>query len=84
MTNADGRRAVLSPTHRHYYCSARVPDIRYWSNCRSSCDGQCGPSNGCNCRACHALDIATGLGGYNSEHRANGEGAAVSLFHGRW
>jgi len=37
------------------YCGRRVGQEGYLNPC-SDCDGRCGPTNGCQCRACYALD----------------------------
>jgi hypothetical protein len=61
VLNADG--AVAYPKGGHYYCGRTVTRAGYHSapDC-FSCDGVCGPGNGCNCVACHALDVGTGRG----------------------
>ncbi|KXS21105.1 hypothetical protein M427DRAFT_130681 [Gonapodya prolifera JEL478] len=49
-TNSTGRIARLGKTGQ-YYCGGRL-DVA--CNC---CNGDCGPNNGCPCRACMALTI---------------------------
>ena len=49
-TNAVDRVARIGQTGK-YYCSGA---LEIYCNC---CDGNCGPSNGCNCKACMKLDI---------------------------
>lgn len=49
--NSEGRRARLGSSGK-YYCGGRLdgPDC-------GCCDGDCGPTNGCNCSACMKLDV---------------------------
>jgi hypothetical protein len=61
----DAGRAVLVAGGR-YYCGvlggrggAPDPSAVYASGCQS-CDGQCGPHNGCECIACHSLNMLEG------------------------
>lgn len=49
--NDFGRRARLGSTGK-YYCGGRLDGPRC-----ACCNGQCGPSNGCNCSACMILDV---------------------------
>ena len=49
--NSAGKNARLGSTGK-YYCQGRLE-----GNC--CCNGYCGPTNGCNCRACMQLDIET-------------------------
>lgn len=54
--NRAGREAKLGESGK-YYCRGRLNGPCHnngWSGC---CDGYCGPTNGCNCRACMELDI---------------------------
>ena len=48
MVNSLGRQARLGSTGK-YYCGGE--------GCSDCCNGGCGPTNGCNCEACMALDI---------------------------
>jgi len=62
VRNSDGAIASLSVdiTHNHsvrYYCGRLVGQGGYASPC-GHCDGRCGPTNGCQCRACAALPIS--------------------------
>jgi hypothetical protein len=50
MRNSAGNKARLGQTGK-YYCGGRLD-----TKC-GCCDGSCGPTNGCNCRACMALDL---------------------------
>ena len=52
--NSTGRQARLGATGK-YYCSGKL-DLSPKCIC---CDGACGPTNGCNCSSCMALDIST-------------------------
>jgi len=58
--NADGAPVSLSFDGAHSktirsYCGRRVGQEGYLNPCQA-CDGRCGPTNGCQCRACYALD----------------------------
>jgi hypothetical protein len=56
LVNAEGRAVVRGEGGLHY-CGARAG---YYNACKT-CDGRCGPTNGCACAACHALDVAAGI-----------------------
>jgi hypothetical protein len=70
--NRDG-----APVHRgqggRYYCGRRG-----LYTC-GQCDGQCGPTNGCNCPACAALDLAAGIAPF---HGRNRDGVPVRIGEG--
>lgn len=60
--NSHGRTVLVSFDNAHmnrerWYCGARVGTGGYHNPC-GSCDGRCGPSNGCQCKACFQLDEA--------------------------
>ena len=46
--------SVHTGAQRHY-CGRNVGHSRYANQCRT-CNGNCGPSNGCQCRACFIID----------------------------
>jgi hypothetical protein len=60
VVNCEGAKAAKSydwfhtQTERHY-CGRNVGREKYANECRD-CDGRCGPSSGCQCRACFLLD----------------------------
>jgi hypothetical protein len=60
VVNCEGAKATKSfdwfhtQTQRHY-CGRNVGREKYANECRD-CDGKCGPSAGCQCRACFLLD----------------------------
>lgn len=60
VVNCEGVKAKKSfdwfhtKTERHY-CGRNVGRGKYANECRE-CDGKCGPSAGCQCRACFLLD----------------------------
>ena len=77
LRNAEGRAARLGRDGVHYYCGAKVGPAGYWNGC-TTCDGVCGPGNGCNCKACFQLDMAAGATATVEAHvKVNGEGRAV-------
>lgn len=49
--NIFGRGARLGSTGK-FYCTGRLDGFRC-----SCCNGQCGPTNGCNCSGCMLLDV---------------------------
>jgi hypothetical protein len=57
--NSAGR--AVHTSQGRYYCGYRGPrsGSAYYNGCQS-CDGQCGPSNGCTCSPCHELNVAEG------------------------
>jgi hypothetical protein len=64
FVNSDGHSVHVSfatschqdNSNYRFYCGRRVGHSGY-KNCTSGlCDGNCGPSNGCQCIACDALD----------------------------
>ena len=61
MVNEDGIRTVLSLDRVHarqmrHYCGRAVGSRGYFNGLCRTCDGTCGPSNGCQCIACFRLD----------------------------
>src|SRR3990167_5798359 len=55
ITNDEGARVMLGDT-RVYYCG------RWKYQCRcGTCDGCCGPDNGCCCNSCFRLNTQLGL-----------------------
>ena len=50
IVNLNDVDATLGTTGK-YYCGQNV------DGCKVCCDGRCGPSNGCNCRACMIVDV---------------------------
>jgi len=48
--NFDGVKAVKSVISKKYYCGRKILTC-------ICCDGHCGPTDGCNCKACKWLDI---------------------------
>lgn len=54
--NKAGLEARLGSTGK-YYCTGKLNGLCHKNGTRGCCDGYCGPSNGCNCRACMELDI---------------------------
>ena len=55
LTNSVGRPVHLS--NGRYYCGFFCGQDAYASGC-TSCDGTCGPADGCACGPCHELNIA--------------------------
>lgn len=53
MRNKFNRYARLGSTGK-FYCRGQLDGPRC-----TCCDGQCGPTNGCNCSGCMLLDIHT-------------------------
>ena len=68
IRNAAGRPVHRGPNGAHY-CGAQVGNSGYWTTCTRGCDGQCGPSNGCNCVPCHELDVELHLPGAEVSHK---------------
>ncbi|KAI8800498.1 hypothetical protein BJ742DRAFT_780328 [Cladochytrium replicatum] len=64
--NSDGRMARLGSTGK-FYCCGEIDCF--------CCDGRCGPSDGCNCRACSRLDREVGR--IPESMSVNREGALV-------
>jgi hypothetical protein len=65
--NSDGVLVHFNYDGYHYrgvrsYCGRRVGQDGYHQPC-GSCDGRCGPTNGCQCKSCYDLDMET-------QHRA--------------
>ena len=56
--NAYGRTSRFGDVQR-YYCGGKLE-----TNC-DCCDGNCGPDDGCNCKACMKLDIESRFLGKN-------------------
>eukprot|EP00808_Paulinella_micropora_P007329 g80892.t1 len=59
--NGDGAPTRLSLDSYHtqrqlHYCGRHVGQSGYANAC-GRCDGRCGPNNGCQCKACHAMDF---------------------------
>ncbi|XP_012555633.1 uncharacterized protein LOC101236893 [Hydra vulgaris] len=52
--NSRGRQARLGATGKYYCLGGLDPTL----NCKC-CNGVCGPTSGCNCTSCMALDIRT-------------------------
>jgi hypothetical protein len=62
--NSDGVRtfAHFDPVHAHavvHFCGRNVGTRGYHDPC-GGCDGQCGPTNGCQCESCYLLDHPAG------------------------
>lgn len=65
MHNADGAVVSISYCARNthdttsgeyrFYCGRKVGRAQYHTQC-TSCDGQCGPTDGCQCVACYELE----------------------------
>ena len=60
LLNADGvmSRPSFDPHHANetrHYCGRYVGQGGYQKPC-GRCDGKCGPTNGCQCKACFAID----------------------------
>ena len=58
--NSEGVRTFpcFDPAHAKavvHYCGRTVGQSGYHSPC-GSCDGQCGPANGCQCKSCYEFD----------------------------
>ena len=66
--NDAGRQARLGQSGK-YYCSGRLE-----GKC-ICCDGQCGPTNGCNCNSCMKLDLKSRM--LPKGYLVNKEGRAV-------
>lgn len=70
-----------------YYCGKQVGQAGYANPC-GFCDGTCGPTNGCQCKACHRLSFGERLNAdgviavprQNPKHHSNG---AVLHYCGR-
>lgn len=78
--NEKGRKARLGSSGK-YYCGGRLE-----GKC-GCCNGDCGPTNGCNCRSCMILDIQTRnlAKGYwvNKDGAACRKGTSGSVYCGR-
>lgn len=44
-------------SHYRFYCSRRMGSNDYHNRC-PSCDGRCGPGNGCQCTSCYQMEHA--------------------------
>lgn len=65
MKNCAGAKATLQFDSYHeqrsrYYCGRRVGQGGYYNPCDGLCDGYCGDTGGCQCKACHALERSEG------------------------
>ena len=50
VINLNDCESVIGDANK-YYCGKNV------DTCKSCCNGNCGPTNGCNCRACMLIDV---------------------------
>ena len=57
----DEGAAVTMAANGHFYCGRHVRRILGFYNGCSACGTHCGPDGGCNCLACHRLDLSLGL-----------------------
>jgi len=62
LCNSDGAPVHQSMDTSHtqsmqYYCGREVGQTGYQNPC-GSCDGRCGPTNGCQCKSCYAFTAA--------------------------
>ena len=60
--NSDGVKCIPSYDNYHtlearHYCGRYVGQSGYHQTGCSSCDGVCGPNNGCQCVACYGVDV---------------------------
>ena len=68
LVNSAGLAARLGSDGRTHYCGGDVGIGGYWQACGGLCNGVCGPTDGCNCEDCHALDVAAGWAGSDLTH----------------